>query len=216
MTIRSWITLLAAVPAEAARLHGKLRISKPSARYERILSFANVLRLSFRCAVRPLANMTSASGLKALRLTHHYVGVFFAPTILFFAITGGLQMFGLHETSRGSSYVPPAILVHLSQLHKKGTLYLPPRKATPPASAKADGPKPDTPKSDPPKSPPPTQASPAPSPLPMKVFFGATALALAISTCTGLFMSWKYARRKALVGAIFLAGFVCLTLLLLL
>jgi uncharacterized iron-regulated membrane protein len=42
--------------------------------------------------------MTSATSLKAIRLTHHYTGVFFAPTILFFAITGSLQMFGLHET----------------------------------------------------------------------------------------------------------------------
>ena len=160
--------------------------------------------------------MTSASSLKALRLTHNYIGVFFAPTILFFAITGGLQMFGLHETSRGSSYVPPAILVHLSQLHKKGTLYLPPRKAAPSASVKVGGTKPDAPKSDPPKSPAPALASPAPNPLPMKVFFGATALALVISTCTGLFMSWKYARRKAVVGGIFLAGIVCPMLLLLL
>ncbi len=155
--------------------------------------------------------MTSTTGLKAIRLTHHYIGVFFAPIILFFAITGGLQMFGLHETSRGSSYVPPAILIHLSQLHKKGTLYFPPRKATPPAPTKADGPKPDDP-----KSPAPATASAAPNPLPMKIFFGATALALLISTCTGLFMSWKYARRKVLVGGVFLAGILCPMLLLLL
>jgi hypothetical protein len=160
--------------------------------------------------------MTSASSLKTLRLTHNYIGVFFAPTILFFAITGALQIFGLHETSRGSSYAPPAILVHLSQLHKKGTLYLPPLRAAPLASAKTDGPKPDPSKSDPPKSPAPAPALLVPNPLPMKVFFGATALALMISTCTGLFMSWKYARRKAVVGGIFLAGIVCPTFLLLL
>jgi hypothetical protein len=159
--------------------------------------------------------MTSATSLKAIRLTHHYLGVFFAPTILFFAITGSLQMFGLHETSRGSSYVPPALLVHLSQLHKKGTVYLPPRKPTPPAPAKAEGPKPDSPKSDVPKPPPPAPASPAPNPLPMKVFFAATALALVISTFTGLFMSWKYARRKATVVGVLLAGIVCPLLLLL-
>ena len=45
-----------------------------------------------------------------------------------FAITGGLQMFGLQETSRGSSYIPPNILMHLSQLQKKGTLYLLPER----------------------------------------------------------------------------------------
>ena len=64
--------------------------------------------------------MTIAASLKSIRIMHRYLGLFFAPTILFFAITGGLQMFGLHETARGSSYVPPQILVHLSQLHKKG------------------------------------------------------------------------------------------------
>jgi hypothetical protein len=160
--------------------------------------------------------MTSASSLKALRQTHNYIGVFFAPTILFFAITGSLQMFGLHETSRRSSYVPPSLLVHLSQLHKKGTLYLPPRKAPPPASAKADGPKPDAPKPDAPKASAPAPTLLAPNPLAMKVFFGAAALALVISTCTGLFMSWKYARRNAVVGVVLLAGIVCPTLLLLL
>jgi hypothetical protein len=150
--------------------------------------------------------MTSATGLKAIGLTHYYIGVIFAPTILFFAITGSLQMFGLHETSRGSSYVPPAILVHLSQLYKKGTLYLPTRKGAPSAPAKADGMKADAPKPDAPKSPAPTPASPAPNPLPMKIFFAATALALVIPTWTGLFMSWCYARRKAVVVGVLLAG----------
>lgn len=149
--------------------------------------------------------MTSATCLKALRLIHHYVGVFFAPTILFFSITGGLQMFGLHETSRGSSYVPSAILVHLSQLHKKGTLYLPPRKIASSASAKAAA----TPKDGTAKPPAPPLTSPAPNPLPMKIFFAATALALVLSTCTGLWMSWKYARRKAIVAGVLLAGIAC-------
>jgi hypothetical protein len=160
--------------------------------------------------------MTSATSLKAIRLTHNYIGVFFAPTVLFFSITGGLQMFGLHETSRGSSYTPPAILVHLSQLHKKGTLYIAPRKAAPSSPAKTEGPKADVPKTDSPTSATPTPASPAPNPLPMRIFFAATALAFVISACTGLFMSWKYARRKALVVGVLLAGVVCPMLLLLL
>ncbi len=110
-------------------------------------------------------------------------------------------MFGLHESARGSSYVPPNILVHLSQLHKKGTLYLPPRKAAPPNSAKPDGPKPETPK--PPQASP---ATPTPNSLPMKIFFAATALALAVSTCTGIMMGWKYARRKLTVLLVLAAG----------
>lgn len=157
--------------------------------------------------------MTSATTLKAIRLTHNYLGVFFAPTILFFAITGGLQMFSLHETTRGSSYVPPAILVHLSQLHKKGTLYVAPRKPTPPAAPKADAPKTDAAKPEVPK---PSPAPAAPNPLPIKIFFAATALALVTSTCTGIVMAWKYARRKLVVAAVLLAGIVGPLMLLLL
>lgn len=150
--------------------------------------------------------MTSAASFKSVRLIHRYIGLFFSPTILFFAITGGLQMFGLHESTHGSSYVPPNILVHLSQLHKNGTLYLPPRKVAPPNSAKSDGAKPDSPKLETPK---PTQASPATPPsnsLPMKIFFAVTALALAVSTCTGIAMGWKYARRKSIVLLTLAAG----------
>jgi hypothetical protein len=88
-------------------------------------------------------------------------------------------MFGLHEPTRGSSYVPRNVLVHLSQLHKKGMLYLPPRRVAPPNSAKSAGAKLDGPKLEAPK---PTQAPPPPDSLPMKIFFSATALVLAAST----------------------------------
>ena len=173
--------------------------------------------------------MTSANTLKSVRQVHNFVGLFFAPTIFFFAITGALQMFGLHESSRGSSYVPPAILVHLSQLHKKGTLYLPPRRPPQPPAAKPDAMKPDAPKlltpnAASPKAPPPrtegdktprTIQSSAPNPLPIKIFFAATATALVISTLTGIIMGWKYARRKSSVAVVLAAG-VLLPLLLLL
>jgi hypothetical protein len=129
--------------------------------------------------------MTFAASLKSIRLMHLYLGLFFASTILFFATSGGLLKFGLHETVRGSSYVPPNILVHLSQLHKKGTLYPPPRKVAPSNSAKPDGANLDGPKLE---TPTPTQALPPPNSLPMKIFFAATAIALAVSTCTGLVM----------------------------
>jgi hypothetical protein len=167
--------------------------------------------------------MTQAQTLKAVRLIHLYTGVFLAPAILFFAITGGLQMFGLHETSRGSTYQPPVWLTHLSQLHKKGTLYFPPaRPKAPKADApKADGPKFDGPKLDGPKLDAPKAAAPAPvedkrpNPLPIKIFFAITALGLVTSTLSGIVMAWKYARRKWVVLAVLGAG-VAIPLLLLL
>jgi hypothetical protein len=128
-----------------------------------------------------------------------------ADDSFFFAITGGLQMFGLHEAARGSSYVAPNILVCLSQLHKKGTLYLPPRKVAPPNSAKSDGAKLEGPKLETPK---PAQAPLPPNSLSMKIFFAATALALTVSTCSGLMMGWGYARRKSIVLLTLAAGIV--------
>src|ERR1700684_3351341 len=75
--------------------------------------------------------------LKYLRLIHLYVGVFISPALFFFAFTGALQTFSLHETTRGSSYKPPAWIVTLAQLHKKQTTVAPVRKLPPPEKAAA-------------------------------------------------------------------------------
>ncbi len=73
--------------------------------------------------------------LKNSRLLHLYLGIFTAPAIIFFSITGALQTFSLHETTRGSDYKPPKIISELSQLHKKQTLVVPAKKPQPPAQA---------------------------------------------------------------------------------
>ena len=212
MTIRSWTRRSAGKWAECVGQHAKLHISKPSAWLRQLSVFKHVPPRLALCMWGNDNQMTSASSLKSIRLTHHYAGVFFAPTILFFSITGGLQMFGLHETSRGSSYVPPAILVHLAQLHKKGTLYSPPRKPAPSVPAKVDGQKADAPKPEAAKLPAPVIHNP----LPLKIFFAATALTLMVSTFTGLFMSWRYTRRKAVAVGVLVAGIICPLILLLL
>ena len=38
--------------------------------------------------------------LATIRLVHWYAGVFFAPTIIFFALSGVFQIFKLHEAYR--------------------------------------------------------------------------------------------------------------------
>ncbi len=62
-----------------------------------------------------------------IRLLHRYLGLFFAPVIVFFAFSGALQTFGWHETSHGS-HRPPEWLVKMAQLHKKQTFNVPPPK----------------------------------------------------------------------------------------
>jgi hypothetical protein len=167
--------------------------------------------------------------LKFVRQLHLYLGVFTAPMLLFFAITGGLQTFGLHETTRGSSYTPPAWLASMAQLHKKQTTVMPVRKARPTevatpgsdlhgaeaataattANAQADM-----------RVAPPSSGSaenagakPKKNLLPMKIFFGLVALSLLISTLTGLYMAWRYSRKPKLVGALLLGGILVPVLL---
>jgi hypothetical protein len=68
-----------------------------------------------------------------------YLGVFTAPALLFFAFTGALQTFSLHETTRGSSYKPPAWAVTLGQIHKKQTPVVPVRKPPVPEATAGGG-----------------------------------------------------------------------------
>jgi hypothetical protein len=171
--------------------------------------------------------------LKYLRLIHLYVGVFIAPAVLFFAFTGALQTFSLHETTRGSSYKPPAWAVVLGQIHKKQTPIVPVRKA-PPQDRPADPAAPEKAGHDKPSSPsassgpqqPPSvapNAAPkllpdaiAPKPhnaLPLKIFFLLVAVGLFTSTLSGLYMSYKYIRNRTRITVLLLAGIVVPVLL---
>lgn len=165
--------------------------------------------------------------LKASRLIHLYLGVFAAPALLFFAFTGAVQTFSLHETTRGSDYKPPAILVKLAQLHKKQTVILPVRKPQPPPAEKSTTPHEDKPRA---LEATPAFTQPAPAPkaapdaappakpknlLPMKIFFLIISVSLLISTITGIYMAYRYTRNKTLVTAVLFAGIILPLLLLL-
>ncbi len=77
--------------------------------------------------------------LKASRLVHLYFGVFITPALIFFAFTGAVQTFGLHETNRDHpNYTPAKWLVVLGQIHKKQTPVVNPRKGPGGPAAPAD------------------------------------------------------------------------------
>jgi hypothetical protein len=141
--------------------------------------------------------------LRYTRLTHLYLGVFITPALIFFAFTGALQTFSLHETTRGSSYKPPAWIATLAQLHKKQTAVVPVRKLPPPEKAAAPADKSQ------PGSSAPTQLAPTvpkQRTLPLKIFFLIVSIGLFTSTITGLYMSYKYLRNRVLVTAVLIAG----------
>jgi hypothetical protein len=148
--------------------------------------------------------------LKLARQIHLYTGIFISPAILFFALTGALQAFSLHETTRGSDYKPPTWIVTLAQLHKKQTTTVPVRKP----HLELDAPKPDAGKSDKQAAPLKSPEPPQKSHLPMKLFFLLVAIGLFTSTLTGITMSYLYNRNKLVVTALLLAGIIIPVILL--
>jgi len=174
----------------------------------------------------------SHAALRFLRKVHLYIGIFTTPALLFFAITGALQTFSLHETTQGSSYKPPAWIALLAQLHKKQTTVVPVRKARPaaPDGAQADGRRGDgAPKgaehmadvpadvskaagATRPESTPP--AAPQKSHRPMKIFFLLVSVSLLLSTLTGIYMAFKYSRGWLAMTGLLVAGVVVPLLLL--
>jgi hypothetical protein len=152
--------------------------------------------------------------LKYLRLSHLYFGAFITPALLFFAFTGALQTFSLHETTPGSSYKPPAWAVTLGQIHKKQTPVLT-KKPQPTEATSAHSDNPDKPhKSEvkladtaaPSAAPKPT--APKHNPLPLKIFFLIASIGLFANSLTGLYMSYKFTRNKALITSLIIAGII--------
>jgi uncharacterized iron-regulated membrane protein len=70
--------------------------------------------------------------MKFLRTLHLYLGCLFAPTLIFFAVTGSWQLFNWHESTKDHTYTAPRVLAALSNLHKETHLpSTPARKFTP-------------------------------------------------------------------------------------
>jgi hypothetical protein len=63
-------------------------------------------------------NIYDAAGIKKLREIHLYLGCLFAPVLIFFAVTGAWQLFSLNHGRKDNSYVPPKIIVRLSEIHQ--------------------------------------------------------------------------------------------------
>jgi len=127
-----------------------------------------------------------------IRLWHSYIGLFIAPSVLFFALTGALQIFSLHEAH--GKYEPPALIERLSSVHKDQVFALghhhpqPEADAASPAAAEEDSDKPRM------------------STTLLKVFFLLVAICLALSTALGLWMGLTQIPRKRTGWLLVIAG----------
>ena len=127
-----------------------------------------------------------------LRRIHYYAGVFFAPTIIFFAFTGVLQVFKLHESYRDVPGAQGDWIAWMSQVHRESAL-IPPKVA-------------------PPKAPPRESAAP-PAPHPerssrFKWFAALMGISLIGASLAGLWIAYNYPKRRRSFFAALLTGIV--------
>ncbi len=77
--------------------------------------------------------------IRKFRQFHHYIGVFLAPAIFFFALSGALQTFRLQQASGWDGAPPPTWIAWMASVHTDQEKYQPepsrPPKAKPPLSA---------------------------------------------------------------------------------
>jgi len=140
--------------------------------------------------------------MKLARRVHLLLGVFFAPTIMFFAATGAMQIIGLQKSKDGK---PAASwILHVVEVHKHQKWEPRKRPPAPPAAAAAA------------TSGAPATAAPAPPANPepalsigtrlLEGFAVAMSACLVATTLLGLYMAWLLPRDRKLCVVLFGAG----------
>ena len=128
--------------------------------------------------------------MKTLRLVHFYLGVFFAPLIIFYAFTGSMQVFKLHESYRDTPGSQGDWIAWFGQFHKEQS-WKPPRVA-PAKGAAAPSPKPEE----------------SLWTKPMKWLVALMGAALMATILLGLYIAFNYPRRRKGSVVAFTAGIV--------
>jgi len=153
---------------------------------------------TFRAPGPVKTKKTSANVLKWARQVHLWLGVFFAPAIIFFAFTGALQTFSLHEAQPGSTYQPPLWIEKLAQLHKKQNLQVRPKRKGPPESPRPEARRDGNERPQPPAQPLSTYL--------MKWFVLAMSLGLITTSILGVYMAFEYNRSRRLIWTLLVLG----------
>ncbi len=139
--------------------------------------------------------------MQKLRRYHYYLGVFFAPLIILFALSGALQTFRLHE-EKGWGSEPPTWFVWMASIHRDSKL--PKAQASGTEHAEAAKPAIALVKSTQPEAAEPEAAKPKPpqvNKLPMQMFMVVMSVALLLSSLLGITIALnsRATRRASLV-----------------
>lgn len=119
--------------------------------------------------------------MKRIRQFHLWLGIFYAPVIVFFAFTGALQTLGLHEANPSTGQAPHKWIATLSQIHKNQRFH------KPTASEARD---------------------PGTLVVVLKYFAVLMAAGLIVASFLGIYMAFRYNRDKRLVCGPLIAGTV--------
>lgn len=137
--------------------------------------------------------------MQSIRTWHTYIGILIAPSVLFFALTGSLQLFSLHEAH--DSYTPPPLVEKLASVHKDQVFALKEHDHEPEPAA---GAQPQDNHEEPKKE----DAGPSLGTRLLKWFFLVVAIGLIASTCLGLWMGLTHLRHKRVGWWLLLVGIV--------
>ena len=134
--------------------------------------------------------------LQLIRKIHLWLGVFFAPSLLFFALTGGAMTFRLQEKLPGGGEAP-AWLATAGRIHMSESLEPKPPRVAPPSAVSAQ----------------PTLREGATAPVvrkppsfAMKVFVVFMVLGIVSTTILGVVMAFRFRRDKRLLWALLAVG----------
>jgi len=140
-----------------------------------------------------------------IRQWHSYIGALIAPSVIFFALTGSLQLFSLHEAH--GSYHPPPLIEELSSVHKD-QIFRPGHHHGPPGAEQHAGPGMPLHAGD-------KDDEPALHTFLLKCFFLIVALGLATSSLLGIWINLTRARGRLVNVSLLAAGTVIPLILLL-
>lgn len=135
-----------------------------------------------------------------LRQFHRHIGLFFTPAILFFCLSGALQVLGLHEDKSGRTQPQPWIAA-IAEIHKDQRLPRAAHEGPPPevlkalatANKSAAG-RPEGPSRE--------HKPSGPSPIPLKAFVLLLAAGLTLSSLLGatIALTNRNSRRPAIIA----------------
>jgi hypothetical protein len=127
----------------------------------------------------------------AVRRWHAYIGLTIAPSVIFLALTGAVQLFSLHEAH--GDYRPAALIEQLSSVHKDQVLK--PHHAHQHEAAGAAAGAEDE-----------AEEQVPVATLALKCFLLLVAISLTVSTALGVWMGFTQLKRPRLAWTLLLAG----------